>query len=75
VGVKTTIFIDFVAYTIGELATGRAASKLVPNRLLFGDRFDQPGGCREALEEQKKQSPSLERGWEGDCGRVNREDV
>jgi len=27
----------------------RAASKLVPNRFLFGDRFDQAGGSSEAL--------------------------
>ena len=50
----------------------RAASKLVTNCLLFGDRFDQPGGSCEALAEQKKQSPSLGRGWEGDCGRGNK---
>jgi hypothetical protein len=31
------------------LATHRAASKLVTNRFLFGDRFDQPGGRSEAL--------------------------
>jgi hypothetical protein len=49
-GVKTTIFMDFAADTIVELATCRAASKLVTNRLLLGDRFDQPGGIREALE-------------------------
>ena len=74
-GVKTTIFMSFVAYAIIEFAPCRAASKLVTNCLLFGNRFDQPGGSREALESQKKQSSSLGRGWEGDCDRANREDV
>ena len=38
----------FVAYTIVVLVKCRAASKLVTNRLLFGDRFDRPGGSSEA---------------------------
>jgi hypothetical protein len=37
------------------------ASKMVPNRLLFGDSFDRPGGSK-AFWVQNKQSPSLERG-------------
>ena len=51
----------------------RAASKMVPNRLSFGDSFDQVGS--EAFSLQNKQSSCLERGWEGDCGRVNRMDA
>jgi hypothetical protein len=27
----------------------RAASKMVPNRLLFGDSFDRPGSSSEAF--------------------------
>jgi len=27
----------------------RAASKMVPNRLLFGDSFDRPGSSRETF--------------------------
>ena len=41
----------------------RAASKRVPNRLVFGDSFDQPGRSSEAFWFQNKQSPSLER-WQ-----------
>ena len=37
------------AKRIMKLVKCRAASKLVPNCLLFGDRFDQPGGSSEAL--------------------------
>ena len=44
---------------------------MVPNRLVFGDSFDRPGGS-EAFWLQNKQSPSLERGREGDCGRANK---
>lgn len=44
----------------------RAALKMVPNRLIFGDAFDRPG-TSEALSFENKQSPSLERGWEGNC--------
>ena len=50
-----------------------AASKMVPNRLLFGDSFDRVGS--EAFSLQNNQSSSLERGWEGDCGRATRMDA
>jgi hypothetical protein len=41
---KTTLFsIPSAAHTIVVLIKSRAASKLVTNRLLFGDSFDQPG--------------------------------
>jgi hypothetical protein len=49
----------------------RVASKMVPNRLIFGDSFDRPG-TREVFWFQNKQSPSLERGRQGDCGCTNR---
>ena len=52
----------------------RAASKMVPNRLLFGDSFDRPSGS-EAFYLWNKQSPSLEEGWEGDCGRAVKSDA
>ena len=47
---------------IVALVTCRAASKTVPNRLVFSDSFDRAGGSR-AFSFHKKQSPSLERGW------------
>ncbi len=53
----------------------RAASKMVPNRLLFGDSFDRPGSRGEAFCFQNKQSPSLEEGGQGDCGRANEMDA
>jgi len=52
----------------------RAASKMVPNRPLFGDSFDPPGSS-EASCFQNKQSPSLERGGEGNSGRANKMDA
>ncbi len=52
----------------------RAASKMVPNRLLFGDSFDRPGSSTTSIF-QNKQSPSLEEGGQGDCGRANKMDA
>jgi len=48
---------------------------MVPNRLLFGDSFDRPGSSSEAICFQNKQSPSLEEGGQGDCGRANKMDA
>jgi len=47
----------------------------MPNRFLFGVAFDRPGSRGEAFCFQNKQSLSLERGWEGDCGRAKRMDA
>jgi hypothetical protein len=44
---------------------------MVPNRLLFGDSFDQPGSSG-ASWLQNKQSSSLEEGRQGDCGPSNK---
>jgi len=52
----------------------RIISKMVPNRFLFRDTFDRPGSS-EAFCFQNKQSPSLEEGGEGDCGRANKMDA
>jgi len=48
---------------------------MVPNRLLFGDSFDRPASSSEASCFQNKQSPSLEEGGQGDCGRANKMDA
>jgi len=47
----------------------------MPNRFLFGVAFDRPGSRGEAFCLQNKQSLSLERGWQGDCGRAKRMDA
>ena len=44
----------------------------MPNSVLFGVAFDRPGSRGKALCFQNKQSPSLEEGGEGDCGRANK---
>jgi len=44
---------------------------MVTNRLSFGDIFDWLW-AGEAFHFQNKQSPSLERGREGDCDRANK---
>jgi len=43
----------------------RSALNDMPNRFLFGVAFDRPGSRGEAFCFQRKQSPSLERGWGG----------
>ncbi len=51
----------------------RAGSKMVTNRLLFGDRFDQPGTGSEALWANRTSNlPPSKEGGEGDCGRTNK---
>jgi len=64
------------ANIIVVLVKCRTASKLVTNRFLFGNRFDQPAGSSEALFSNRESNlaPSKE-GGQPDCGHANREDV
>jgi hypothetical protein len=47
----------------------------MPNRFLFGVAFDRPVNRGKAFCFQLKQSPSLEEGGQGDCGRANKMDA